>query len=52
VCEPADEDRSCRQCDATVDGSERCFTIDGKPIWLHLECRAYRQRAKEDDLPW
>ena len=24
MCEPADEDRSSRQCHATVDGSERC----------------------------
>jgi hypothetical protein len=43
--EPA-EDRSCRQCDGPIDGTERLFEIDGQPIWLHPECHAHRLRNR------
>jgi hypothetical protein len=35
------EDRHCRQCDGPVDGKERAYTVDGKPVWLHPECRRF-----------
>jgi hypothetical protein len=45
------EDRSCRQCEGTLDGSERLYLIDGERIWLHPECRAHRLREKAGP-PW
>ena len=35
------EDRSCRQCDGTFDGTEQQFLIDGIRVWLHPECRRF-----------
>jgi hypothetical protein len=40
----ADEDRSCRQCGDTLDGTERLYVIDGEPRWLHPECARYLSR--------
>jgi hypothetical protein len=41
-----DEDRSCRQCDGPLDGTERLYLIEGQPRWLHPECAAYLSRPK------
>jgi hypothetical protein len=35
------EDRICRQCNGPVDGKERLYTVDAKPIWLHPECHRF-----------
>jgi hypothetical protein len=35
------DDRSCRQCDGTLDGSEQPYDIDGAQVWLHPECRRF-----------
>ena len=35
------ENRICRQCNGPVDGKERLYTVDGKPIRLHPECRRF-----------
>jgi putative DNA primase/helicase len=35
------EDRSCRHCDGTLDGSERLYQINGTSVWLHPECRRF-----------
>jgi len=40
------EDRSCRQCEGTLDGSERLYLIDDERIWLHPECHAHRLRNR------
>jgi hypothetical protein len=47
-----DEDRSCRQCDGRLDGTERLYRIGGESRWLHPQCAAYLARPEEDDLPW
>ena len=39
------EDRSCRQCDGPLDGTEVLFEIDGEPVWLHPECRSFYLKA-------
>lgn len=36
-----DEDRSCRQCGDTLDGTEQQFLIGGDRVWLHPECRRF-----------
>lgn len=36
-----DEDRSCRQCDGTLDGTDQLYEIDGTRVWLHPECRRF-----------
>jgi hypothetical protein len=51
VCEPADEDCSCRQCGGELDGTERRYLIDGEAVWLHPECHGYRLREKAGP-PW
>ena len=35
------EDRCCRQCDGTLDGTEQPFLIGGHRVWLHPECRRF-----------
>jgi putative DNA primase/helicase len=34
-------DRSCRQCDGTLDGTERLHVIGGQTVWLHPECTRF-----------
>jgi 5S rRNA maturation endonuclease (ribonuclease M5) len=33
------EDRSCRQCDGELDGTEQSYMVDGQATWLHPECQ-------------
>jgi hypothetical protein len=42
----ADEDRSCRQCDGPLDGTEQLYRIDEQSRWLHPECAAYLSLGK------
>ena len=35
------EDRTCRQCGGTLDGTEQQFLIGGTRVWLHPECRRF-----------
>ena len=35
------EDRSCRQCGDTLDGTEQQFLVGGNRVWLHPECRRF-----------
>ena len=45
------EERTCVQCRGPVDGKERQVRIDGKTVWLHLECeRFYRKACPSRDL--
>jgi hypothetical protein len=40
------EDRSCRHCDGSLDGTEQLCAVDGISIWLHPECqRPYLDRV-------
>ena len=36
-----DEDRSCRQCGGTLDGTETAYLIRGERTWLHPECKPH-----------
>jgi hypothetical protein len=36
-----DEDRCCRQCGGTLDGSEAAHVINGERTWLHPECKPH-----------
>ena len=47
----ANENRSCRQCDGPIDGTEQSYVIDGDWIWLHPECHAHRLRNRGDGPP-
>jgi hypothetical protein len=42
------EDRFCRQCDGTLDGTEQQFLIGGIRLWLHPECRRFFTVAAEE----
>jgi hypothetical protein len=35
------DDRTCRQCKGSVDGTERRYAIDGETVWLHRECESH-----------
>jgi len=39
-----DEDRSCRQCGGTLDGTEAAHIINGEWTWLHPECKPHYLR--------
>jgi len=39
------EERTCVQCRGPVDGKERQVRIDGKTVWLHLECEHFYRKA-------
>ena len=45
------EDRSCRQCGDTLDGTEQQFLIGGNRVWLHPECRRFFAVAAEEGNP-
>jgi hypothetical protein len=45
-----DNNRSCRQCDGPIDGTEQLYQIDGQSRWLHPECASYLSRRK-DQVP-
>jgi hypothetical protein len=47
----ADEDRSCRQCDGPIDGTEQLYIIDDERVWLHPECHAHRLRDRGGGSP-
>jgi hypothetical protein len=42
------EDRSCRQCGDTLDGTEQQFLVGGNRVWLHPECRRFFAVAAEE----
>jgi hypothetical protein len=46
------EECSCRQCEATPDGTEQPYEIGGERRWLHPECYAYLTRAKNEAVRW
>jgi hypothetical protein len=31
----------CVQCGGVPDGTEARYEVDGKPVWLHPECRRF-----------
>jgi putative DNA primase/helicase len=37
---PPDE-RTCQQCHDKEDGTERQFVVEGRPVWLHPECKRF-----------
>ena len=37
----AETDHTCRQCNGTLDGTERPYSVNGTQVWLHPECRKF-----------
>ena len=38
---PPVPDRTCRQCNGALDGTERPYSVNGSQVWLHPECRRF-----------
>lgn len=39
--EHAADDRSCRQCDGPLDGSEQRYQVGEQSVWLHAACARF-----------